>query len=90
MEEKFSEFSKFREWIYNQSLKHEWGQSKDPLCYLCLHGAVVSSLSLTQERGFGIETHIFYNFTNSADSADYRIHLGKTQISCSNGTNVCK
>ena len=25
------------------------GQFKDPLCYLCLGGAVVSPLSLTQE-----------------------------------------
>ena len=26
-----------------------WGQFKDPLCYLCLHGAVLSSLPLVQE-----------------------------------------
>ena len=47
MEENFSEFSEF-----DKSLMHELGgggQFKDPLCYLCLHDTVVSSLSRTQE-----------------------------------------
>ena len=26
-----------------------WGQSKDPLCYLCLAGSMVTSWSLSQE-----------------------------------------
>ena len=44
MEEKFSEF---RESDKHRSMN--WGQFKDRLCYLCLRGPVVSSLSLTQE-----------------------------------------
>ena len=37
MDQKFSEF------------RMNWVQFKDPLCYLCLAGAVVASWSLTQE-----------------------------------------
>ena len=40
-----------------------WGQFKDPLCYLCLAGAVVASWSLTQEvaglNTFTVMTNIF-------------------------------
>ena len=39
------------------------GQFKDPLCYLCLYGTVVSSLSLMQET-VGLSTAIFFTFEN--------------------------
>ena len=44
-------------------------QFKDPLCYLCLDGAVVSSLALTQES-VGSSHHFFAEFSES--------YLGKT------------
>ena len=47
MEEKFSEFSEFSE--SEKSSRMNKGIFKDPLCYLCLRGAVVSSLSFIQE-----------------------------------------
>ena len=47
MEQDFIEFNEFKE--SDKSLKHELASIKDPLCYLCLAGAVVASLSLTQE-----------------------------------------
>ena len=47
MEQKFNEFSEFRE--SDKSLKHELGSIKDPVSYMCLAGAVVASWSLTQE-----------------------------------------
>ena len=33
----------------SENLSMNWVQFKDPLCYLCVCGTVVSSLSLTQE-----------------------------------------
>ena len=44
MEEKVCEFRESE-----KSLKQNWVQFKDPLCYLCLHGAVVSSLRLWEQ-----------------------------------------
>ena len=44
MERKFSEFSKFME--SDKSLKRKF---KDPVCWHSLAGAVVASLSVTQE-----------------------------------------
>ena len=40
MNQKFSEFSEFRE--SEKSLEHELGSIYDPLCYLCLAGILVS------------------------------------------------
>ena len=45
-----------------------WGKFDDPLCYLCFHGAGVSSLPLMQEVGG--QRLIFYK--NVSES-----HLGK-------------
>ena len=47
MDQKFSEFSEFRE--YDKSLKHEMGSILRSFLYRCLTGAVVASWSLTQE-----------------------------------------
>ena len=47
MDQKFSDFSKFRE--SDKSMRHELGQFKDIVCCLCLAGAVVASWPLTQE-----------------------------------------
>ena len=43
-----------------------WGQFKDPLCYLCLRSAVVSPLSLTQEVVGS--SHHFNKILNSLNS----------------------
>ena len=51
-----------------------WGQFKDLICYLCLHGTVVSSLSLIQEvmgSRLSLFAKLFYKFCRF-----YRIHLG--------------
>ena len=52
------------------------GQFKDPLCYLCFHGAMISSLSLVQEV-VGLKlffyTNVVNEFTEFSES-----HLGKT------------
>ena len=40
-----------------------WGQFKDPLCYLYLHGTVVSSLSLMHEV-VGSRLTFYKNFVN--------------------------
>ena len=47
MDQKFSEFSEFRE--SDKTLKHELVQFKDPVSHMCRSGAVVASWSLTQE-----------------------------------------
>ena len=76
MKWKFSEFSEFRE--SEKLLKHELeGQLKDPLCYLCLPGPVVSSWFLTQEvAGWNtLVAKIFDRFCRF-----YRIQLGKTRL----------
>ena len=50
----------------DKSLKHELG-----LIYLCLHGSVVSSLSLKWEMG-GFETNFLQKYlTNSIDSTEF-------------------
>ena len=50
------------------------GQFKDPLCYLCLCGSVVSSLSLVQEA-VSLSTAIFLIFEKKLS-----LNSGKTQI----------
>ena len=66
MEEESREFSELRE--SEKSLKHNL---KDPLCYLRLHGTVVSPLSLTQEV-VGSRLTLFTNiFANSVDSTEF-------------------
>ena len=57
MKLKFTELGEFSE--SDKSLK--LGQFKDPICYLCLPGTVVASLSLTQNNS--ANTAIFFNFT---------------------------
>ena len=55
-----------------------WAQFKDPLCYLCLHSAVVSSLFLMQEvvgSRLILFAKIFYKFCRF-----YRINLGTTWL----------
>ena len=55
-----------------------WGLFKDPLYYLCAHGAVVSYLSLKQEvAGLGLPFYknIVNEFTEFSES-----HLGKTPL----------
>ena len=47
MEQEFTEFSEFTE--SDKSLKDKLVQFKDPVSHMCLAGAVVASLSLTQE-----------------------------------------
>ena len=48
-----------------------WDQFKDSLCHLCLHGAVVSSLSLMQEV-VGSRLTLFEKiFPNSIESVDF-------------------
>ena len=44
MDQKFSEYSES-----DEALRHELAQFKDPLCHLCLAGAVETPCSLTQE-----------------------------------------
>ena len=44
MEQEFSEFSES-----DESLKHEMGSIKHPVCHMCLSGAVVAFRSPTQE-----------------------------------------
>ena len=56
-----------------------WGQFKDPLRYMCLHGTVVSSLSLIQEvvgSRLTFYKHFVNKFTEFSES-----HLGKTPMS---------
>ena len=48
-------------------------QFKDPLCYLCLHDTVVSSLSLMQEV-VGLRLTFHKHFVNEGN------HLGKNSI----------
>ena len=55
------------------------GQFKDPLCYLCLLGAVVPSLSLMQEV-VGSRHNYCLNFVNGFTYFG-ESHLGKTPIS---------
>ena len=77
----FSEFREFRE--SEESLKHELGSVKDLLCYLCLCGLVVSSLSLTQEILGSSPTLPFLYFLNFFCHWIQRIqwkHLEKTPI----------
>ena len=63
MEQKYYEFSKFRE--SDKSQKHELGLIKDPVSHMCLAGTVVTSWSLTQEvevagsNTFTVITNIF-------------------------------
>ena len=55
-----------------------WGQFKDPLCYLYLHGAVISSLSLMQEvvsSRLNFYTKFVNEFTEFSEN-----HLGKTPL----------
>ena len=42
-------FSKYTESGRSESLKHKLGQSKGPVCYLCLAGSVVTFWSLKQD-----------------------------------------
>ena len=56
----FTEFSLFRETDKITESMNE-GQFNDPLCYLCLFGAVVSSLSL-KARALGSSTAILFIF----------------------------
>ena len=58
-----------------------WDQFKDPLCYMCLHGAVVSSLSLMQEvvgSALTLITKMFYKCCWFRRF--YTIHFEKTRI----------
>ena len=60
-----------------------WVQYKDLLCYLCLHGLVVSSLSLTQEILGSSPTLPFLYFINFFCHWIQRIqwkHLEKTPL----------
>ena len=58
MGQKFGEFCESY-----KSLKHDLGSFKDPVCYMCLIGAVIASWSLTQEvtgsSPFIVMTNIF-------------------------------
>ena len=51
-------------------LSMNWGQSEDPLCYLCLGGAVLAFLSFTQEvagsrTSFNQKKHVVTEFGES-------------------------
>ena len=58
-----------------------WGQFEDPLCYPCLHGTVVSSLSLNLSKRLWVQDSDFLQkyFTNSVDSTE--IIQGKLRCS---------
>ena len=62
-----------------------WAQFKDPVSHMCLAGALVACWFVTQEVG-GSNTHffakIFFKFCRFCRF--YRIHLGKTLMTCSN------
>ena len=52
MDQKFGEFSKFREKPGGMNFQFHgmnWAQFKDLLCYLCFAGNMLASWSLTQE-----------------------------------------
>ena len=55
-----------------------WDQFKDSHCHMCLHGTVVSSLSLMQEV-LGSKLTLFKNIFDTFCRICwfYRIHLGK-------------
>ena len=59
MDQKFSEFSGFRE--SNKSLKHDWTKFLSYFCYLYLAGAVLASWSLLQIRIIFLKYYIFVN-----------------------------
>ena len=54
-----------------------WGQLKDPLCYLCLAGVVIASWFLTKEVA-GRNTLVAKIFDRFCSF--YRIQLGKTRL----------
>ena len=57
-----------------------WAWFKDPLCYLCFHGFVVSALSL---GGGEFETYFLQKyFTKSVDSTEFIWHKNSISVIC--------